>query len=342
MVDEGHPQIPLEEPALAEIEENYERKEREERGVTATEVRSRVTIHSKSELRPPTRTDASSRRDRAENRVRAAGKRLLEEERLVRETTPRENKRAEAMPERAKRRRDRGTAEVEAEVEGPSMVTRRKTREGQVQRMSGWLPLTEDRQGFAGIEVRPSPSRGGGLGVYVSENYILEEGCVFPYFGAWGFKSPAEIDTNQYLVGPYPGRRYVDGNPKVIANDRHGEGSSLWAGARVNQANTPQERNCRMLSVPREVKQPRREEYASQYAEPVRCAMWITRPLVAGEEILTNYGWDVDTQRERRCGYTYYYEKISKKGPTQKVIVDEEEVVDPWGDEEGEESEEEL
>jgi hypothetical protein len=192
------------------------------------------------------------------------------------------------------------------------MSTRKKNRPSREHRMRGWLPLNEDGTGFVGIEVRDgyqSPDRGGGLGVFVADGYELDSGATFPYFEIWGPREQDEVHGNHYLVGPYKsksGTNYIDGNPRRLANSQNDEQSALWAGPRVNQANSPEENNCRMIAVSQREVFPQRAEYARAYAEPVRCGMAITRLMQAGEEVLTNYGWDREAQMERGCGYDYH------------------------------------
>ena len=65
-------------------------------------------------------------------------------------------------------------------------------------------------------------------------------------------------------------------------------------------------------------------------------------PLSAGEEVLTNYGWDCDAQGDRKCGYNYHVEKTLKKKLTEIKTLDEEEAIDALGEEEGSESEDEV
>ena len=209
--------------------------------------------------------------------------------------------------------------------------------------MRGWLPLNESGQGFVGLEVRDSPDRGG-LGVFVTEGYRLEVGCTFPYFGKWGPKGPEEAHDNHYLVGPYKGKNgqnYIDGNPEKLANNKNNATSSLWAGPRVNQANTPEERNCRMIAVAQREAIAHRPEYAAEYAEPVRCAMVITRVLHSGDEVLTNYSWDRQAQMDRQCGYDYYKEIILGQKGVGGEIQDEDDLEESFLEGEGMEGDEE-
>jgi hypothetical protein len=188
--------------------------------------------------------------------------------------------------------------------------------------MRGWLPLNEGGNGFVGIEVRASRDRGG-LGVFVADGYELDRDTTFPYFGIWGPKESDEVHDNHYLVGPYrskSGTNYIDGNPRRLANSQNDERSTLWAGPRVNQANTPEEKNCRMITVTRREVFAQRAEYARVCAEPVRCVMVITRVMHSGEEVLTNYGWDREAQMERGCGYDYHEEvTVGKKGGSGEI-----------------------
>ena len=222
------------------------------------------------------------------------------------------------------------------------VVTRKRRPAEPERRMKGWLPLKEDGQGFVGIEVRESLTRGGGVGVFVQDGFVLEKGCKFPYFGKFGSKTPAEIHENQYLVGPYKGGKYVDGDPKGLANNRHGERSALWAGPRVNQANTPQEKNCLMVAVALHDKIHRRDEYARECPEPIRCTLVITKTIHAGEEVLTNYQWDPSAQRDRKCGYNYHRENDRSQEYSEDEIQDEEESMGTVLGEEENESEDDV
>jgi hypothetical protein len=181
--------------------------------------------------------------------------------------------------------------------------------------------------------------------VFVADGYELESGATFPYFGIWGPRDQEDAHNNHYLVGPYKSKNvmnYIDGNPRRLADSRNDEGSALWAGPRVNQANTPEENNCRMVAVSQREVIPRRAEYAGVCAEPVRCGMAITRVMHAGEEVLTNYGWDREAQMERRCGYDYHEVVTLGLEARSGPIQDHNELEGLFsGEEESEEEEEE-
>jgi hypothetical protein len=284
--------------------------ERDESVTGAAHARWSSQSYAATELRPPVKTNASMRKRRGEQQGR-------EGERRETQTWTTSTLVAEVLNAAKK---SRYTPSVEDGV-----VTRRKRLPEPERRMKGWLPLKEDGQGFVGLEVRESLTRGGGVGVFVQDGYVLEKGCKFPYFGKFGNKTHAEIHNNQYLVGPYKGAKYLDGDPKGLANARHGEGSALWAGPRVNQANSPQEKNCKMVVVTLQEKIHRRDEYAFECSEPLRCALEITKAIHAGEEVLTNYQWDRAAQRERKCGYEYHREKDRSQEYSESEIRDEEE-----------------
>jgi SET domain-containing protein len=54
---------------------------------------------------------------------------------------------------------------------------------------------------------------------------------------------------------------------------------------------------------------PQRAEYAGQTQHPLRCAIFVTRPIREGMEILVNYAWSLEEQGTNRCGYDYYAEQ---------------------------------
>jgi hypothetical protein len=69
--------------------------------------------------------------------------------------------------------------------------------------------------------------------------------------------------------------------------------------------------------------------------------MLIRRTLNAGEEILTDYGWDLETQLERRCGYEYSAGEARSHARRQTTMRGEEEITESlMGDSESEEEEE--
>jgi hypothetical protein len=80
-----------------------------------------------------------------------------------------------------------------------------------------------------------------------------------------------------------------------------------------------------MVAVAARAKFPRRDEYARECAEPIRCSMVITKTIHAGEEVLTNYQWDLSAQRDRKCGYNHHREKDRRQVYTEEEIQDEEE-----------------
>jgi hypothetical protein len=334
---------------IAEIrrEEHHIVVEERRQPTTATQQREErppAFYYDATDLRPPSKTGAESRKRRG----------------TLRELADEETSRGGNTPKRAKLSKgDKSVGIKKAPIVNAAntsttsnvaasprltMSTRQKRRPSPDHRMRGWLPLNEDKTGFVGIEVRASRNRGGGLGVFVADGYELESGATFPYFGIWGPQDQDAVHDNHYLVGPYrskSGTNYIDGNPTRLANSRNDEGSALWAGPRVNQANTPEENNCRMVAVSQREVIPHRAEYAGAYAEPVRCGMSITRVMHAGEEVLTNYGWDRGAQMERRCGYDYHEVVTLGREEGMGAIQDHNELDGVFSDEEESEEEEE-
>lgn len=178
-------------------------------------------------------------------------------------------------------------------------------------RIRGWIKMEIGANGIwqlEGLEIRPSAAHGGegGRGVFVREGYYLETQTIIPYFGRWITKEEIDWEHPEYVVGPLLEGGYVDGNPTVVANNKHGPDAAIWAGALINQANTPEQRNCLLGDVAASARVPARNHYMGQCAEGLYVKVETTRTVRAGEELLTNYGLDFTGQWATRCGYDYY------------------------------------
>jgi hypothetical protein len=168
--------------------------------------------------------------------------------------------------------------------------------------------------------------------------YTLGEGARIPYFGLWVHKDTLNFEQEEYVVGPNKGGMCVNGDPALLGNHKHQADSPLWAGALVNQANQPAERNCIIRSVPKRAWYAQRASYLKQCKHAVRCAIETTRVVQAGEELLVNYSWSVEYQMERRCGYDYYAEKVIQlprgREPIQDIDTNVTVLSEGWGEEE--------
>jgi hypothetical protein len=192
------------------------------------------------------------------------------------------------------------------------------------ERVKGFLELTADGRRFKAIEVRESPRYGGpgGRGVFVKAGYTLRQGARIPYFGTWIHELDIDWKQAEYVVGPIANGMCVNGDPAVVENERHRRDSQLWAGALVNQANLPEEKNCIIRAVRLRSGYKQRESYQAQCTHEVRCAIEITRTLREGEELLTNYAWSIEHQYARRCGYDFYAERHLQQPRREKPIED--------------------
>jgi hypothetical protein len=184
-------------------------------------------------------------------------------------------------------------------------------------RVRGWVKLemgakVEDRWRLEGLEVRHSPTHGGvgGRGVFVKPGYYLEPKVSIPYFGKKIDLEDIDGEETSYMVGPLAEGGFLDGNPAVVANARYGADAELWAGALVNQANTPAERNCLLGDVRSSARVPARAHYLEHCPEGLYVKVETTRIVHAGEELLTNYGLDFAGQWATRCGYDYHAETV--------------------------------
>jgi hypothetical protein len=146
---------------------------------------------------------------------------------------------------------------------------------------------------------------------------------MIPYFGRWIPHEEVDDAQSSYLVGPYTDDMYVDGNPEKMATDRHSANSDLWAGARVNQANVPQERNCMIRAVGEATKIKWKNEYGRECQHPLRCAIEVTRPIHAGMELLANYAWLLEVQQKNQCGYNFHAEQNHLPHTEGELIEDE-------------------
>jgi hypothetical protein len=230
--------------------------------------------------------------------------------------------------EEVERAQNRGKDKARQRGPGREQLTRREPRNppmGDLQKPRGWLKLTADGDGFEAIEVRRSPTHGGsgGLGVFVKEGFALLTGAQIPYFGRWIPHDEVDDEQSAYLVGPYSGNMYVDGNPAKLATERHSADSELWAGARVNQANTPQERNCMIRAVGEGSRFLLKKDYERESQQPLRCSIEVTRPIREGMELLANYGWLLHVQQANKCGYNFHAERNNLPHEEGELIEDE-------------------
>jgi hypothetical protein len=141
---------PLVEEISAEIEQREIIVERGERAIGTAQSRWNSQSYEATELRPPLKTNAVMRKRRGEQQGQ-------EGERREAQAWTTRTLVAEELANSAKK--SRYTPSVDGGV-----VTRKRRPAEQEQRMKGWLPLKEDGQGFVGIEVRESLTRGGGVG----------------------------------------------------------------------------------------------------------------------------------------------------------------------------------
>jgi hypothetical protein len=175
----------------------------------------------------------------------------------------------------------------------------------------GYLELDANGQGFKAIEVRESLTHGGdgGRGVFVKRGYALRPGTKIPYFGVWIHSTDIDWNAADYVVGPIHDGMCVNGDPAVMGNQQHPRDSQIWAGALVNQANFPEERNCYIRAVPKSTRHAQSNSYKKVCTHELRCVIETSRTVYEGEELLTNYAWNTPFQMMRKCGYDYYAEQ---------------------------------
>jgi hypothetical protein len=182
-------------------------------------------------------------------------------------------------------------------------------------KLRGWVPPKGETE-WEVVEILDAPPQhGGGKGVFIRPGLPgLDPEAKMEYGGQKISKEEflarmEDPENSKYLleVGEEDGTTtYIDAHPRLLTE--RGENPLLWIGAYCNQANTVQERNAQISFVrTREQKtRPRRNNVDHTISICIR----IIKPIAAGEQILVNYGYDVQAQMDYKLGYTYHHKVI--------------------------------